>query len=58
MTKEDEAKIRREGFPLTREDAQHLLYFIDLFDKEHNAIEAEIVVKLEQKAWKKEALDE
>ena len=53
MTKEDEAKIRREGFPLTRDDAKHLLDFINLFDPRHEMIEPEIVVKLEQKKGKK-----
>lgn len=52
MTKEEEAKIRREGFPLTKEDAEHLLHFIDVFDKRHDMIEPEIIVKLEQRAKK------
>ena len=47
MTKADEARIRREGFPLTPRDAHALLCFIDVFDKDHMAIEPEIVVKLE-----------
>ena len=50
MTKGQEAKIRREGFPLTKLDAKHLLDFIELFDPNHFLIEPEIVVKLEQKA--------
>jgi hypothetical protein len=58
MTKSEEAKIRREGFPLSRAEAWSLLQFIDLFDKEHNAIESEIVVKLEVLAGKQEALSE
>lgn len=52
MTKEDEAKIRREGFEITREDAKHLLAFIDLHDPTHHSIEPEIVVRLELIAGK------
>lgn len=48
MTREGEAKIRREGFPLTEKEAKALLDFIDLFDPNHSAIEATIVVKLER----------
>lgn len=48
MTREDEAKIRREGFPVNGEDAKRLLAFIDLFDASHFYIEAETIVKLEQ----------
>ena len=47
MTKQDEAKIRREGFPINSKDAKRLLEFIDLYNKSHDVIEAEIVVKLE-----------
>ena len=50
MTKNDEAKIRREGFPIDDRDAKHLLNFINLHDKEHFMIEPEIVVKLEKLA--------
>ena len=47
MTREDEAKIRREGFSITQQDAEKLLKFIDLFDPHHFFIEPDIVVKLE-----------
>ena len=43
----DEAKIRREGFPITRQDAKALLDFIKMHNPSHDAIEPEIVVKLE-----------
>jgi hypothetical protein len=42
-----EAKIRREGFPLNKSDAQALLDFIDIVNDSHDMIEPEIVVKLE-----------
>jgi len=45
--KSEEAKIRREGFPITREDAKALLNFIKTYNPSHDAIEPEIVVKLE-----------
>jgi len=45
--KEDESKIRREGFPITRQDAIALLDFIDLHNPSHDMIESEIIVKLE-----------
>ena len=47
MTKCDEAKIRREGFSITSENARALLEFIDMHNKNHDAIEPEIIVKLE-----------
>ena len=47
MTKNDEAKIRREGFPLTQLEAQALLDFINLKDPKHFMVEPEIIVKLE-----------
>lgn len=47
MTKCDEAKIRREGFAITSNDAKVLLEFIDMHNKNHDAIEPEIIVKLE-----------
>lgn len=45
--KTGEAKIRREGLPLTVQEAKALLDFIDLQNPSHDAIEPEIVVKLE-----------
>lgn len=45
--KSDEAKIRREGFPLTIKEAKALLNFIEMHNPSHDAIEPEIVVKLE-----------
>ena len=47
MTKGEEAKIRREGFPVTKEDARALLAFIDLHNPSHDTIEPDVVVKLE-----------
>ena len=52
MGKSSESKIRREGFPINRKDAQALLDFIDMHNKSHDAIEPEIVVKLELQAGK------
>jgi len=52
MTKCDEAKIRREGFNITSEDAKALLEFIDMHNQKHDAIEAEIIVRLELLAGK------
>jgi len=43
----EEAKIRREGFPLTKDDAARLLSFIDHTNPRHDMIEPEIIVKLE-----------
>lgn len=53
MTREQEAKIRREGFPFIEQDAKHLLDFIKLFDPNHFFIEPEIVIKLERKAGRR-----
>jgi len=47
MTKQSEAKIRREGLPINSTDATALLDFIDVHDEEHLMIEPEIVIKLE-----------
>ena len=47
MTAENEAKIRREGFPITIDDANHLLHFIKVVNPSHDMIESEIVIKLE-----------
>ena len=47
MTTSDEAKIRREGFPITKQDAKALLDFIKLHDPSHRTIEPDIIVKLE-----------
>lgn len=47
MTKCDEAKIRRKGFAISSADARALLEFIDMHNKKHDAIEPEIIVKLE-----------
>lgn len=47
MTTSEESKIRREGFPITSQDAKALLDFIKLHDPSHKLIEPEIVVKLE-----------
>lgn len=53
MTKEDESRIRRDGFPITQQDAVKLLEFIDFWDKSHNTIEPAIVVRLELLAGKR-----
>ena len=47
MTKGDESKIRREGFPITSDDAKHLLDFIKIHDPRHDMIEPDLFVKLE-----------
>lgn len=47
MTKADESFIRRTGFPLSSEDAEALLDFINLINPTHDMVEAEIIVKLE-----------
>ena len=47
MTSERESTIRRNGFPINRDDAKNLLAFINLTNPQHDLIEAEIVVKLE-----------
>lgn len=43
----EEAKIRREGFPINKYDAKALLDFINILNPKHDMIEPEIVVKLE-----------
>lgn len=48
----DECKIRRYGFPLTKQDAQSLLDIIDILNPNHNVVEAEVYVKLEILAGK------
>jgi hypothetical protein len=52
--KSEEAKIRREGFPITPKDAKALLDLIELKDPTHDTIEPEIIVKLEllSGAWR------
>ena len=52
MSKCAEAKIRRCGFPINKQDAQALLMFIDLLNPSHDMIEPEIIVKLELLAKK------
>ena len=47
MGTSEESRIRCSGFPINRYDAEHLLSFINTFDKNHHAIEPDIVVKLE-----------
>ena len=50
--KTDECKIRRCGFPLTKQDAQALLDIIDMLNPNHGVVEPEIYVKLEILAGK------
>lgn len=52
MCKDRESFIRRNGFPITQQDAQALLDFINMHNPSHDCIEAEIYVKLELLARK------
>jgi len=47
MARVEESKIRREGFPINHTDAKHLLRFIDIYNQTHDAIEPELIIKLE-----------
>jgi hypothetical protein len=47
MTHSDESRIRRDGFPIDKYDADSLLQFIELWNPSHDTIEPEIYVKLE-----------
>jgi|GEM_PF-6510415 len=46
-SKDEESKIRREGFHLCKQEAKALLDLIELVNPSHDAIEPEIIIKLE-----------